>query len=72
MENEKTIISFSGNDRQITIEMPWDATMEDMCQAFFTGCVGMTFMPSTVIEGVRDYAEEMCFVCDKNENLEND
>lgn len=36
-------------------ELPWDANMEDLCQAFYGACVAITFNPETVLDGMKDF-----------------
>jgi len=63
MKNEnvkKNVLEFTNEDGfKTVIELPWDNTMEDLCQAFLTLCVGMTYMPSTVLRGMYEFAKEM-------------
>lgn len=68
MENEKTIITFESNGNKMTFEMPWDATIDEVCHAFYTGCIGMTFTPNTVAQAMKEFAEEWNFEKDEPEN----
>ena len=34
--NNSTVFTVENKNRTITFELPWDATMEDYCQAFYT------------------------------------
>lgn len=63
-----TILQIKTGNTVITQELPWDASMEDMVHAFYTACVGITFLPETILEGMRDYAESnLPYVKSENE-----
>lgn len=51
-------ISFETDDRKISYELPWDASMEQMLDAFYSGCIGLTWVPSTIINAMSGYASE--------------
>lgn len=53
----KTLSIVDEDGMKISVDVPWDASMEDMCHAFATLCIGLTFMPSTVYGGMKEYAE---------------
>lgn len=57
MENDKTVLTFESNGNKITYEMPWCVGMEELLDAFYSGCIGMTFHPTTIMTHMRDYAE---------------
>ena len=59
MENEKIIMTTTMTGQKITIKLPWDASCEDLCNAFFATCVGLTFMPNIVVECMHDFSERM-------------
>lgn len=42
-------------DCVIKQELPWDANMEYMCQAFYSACIAATFDPNTVLEGMKEF-----------------
>jgi len=48
------------NDRTITIENEHeDLTIKEWCQMFYTAMIGITFHPETIINGMKDFAEEL-------------
>ena len=53
-----TVLDLKTTDNNIHIELPWDVSIEDLCHAFYTACIGITFHPETVIQGMKDFAEE--------------
>ena len=55
---EKTKITFETDDRKITYELPWDVGMEQLLDTFYSGCIGLTFCPETILSGMRDYVAE--------------
>lgn len=58
MENEKTVITFEVEDKKMTYELPLDVSMEQLIDVFYSGCIGMTFLPTTIMTHMRDYAEK--------------
>ena len=66
---EKPIVfQIKSSDKVITFELPWDVGMEDLCQAFYSACVGLTFHPQTVINGMLDFASEHNVFTNSTEN----
>ncbi len=57
MENNKTILTFESNGKKITYEMSVYANMEDLLDAFFSGCIGLTYMPDTILKNMKLYAD---------------
>lgn len=53
-----TVLTLKTDNSVINIELPWDATMEQLCQAFYTACIGITFHPDTVVRGMQEFVEE--------------
>ena len=53
MENNKTILTFESNGKKITYEMGEYANMEDLLDAFFSGCIGLTYMPDTILKNMK-------------------
>lgn len=48
------------NDRTITIENEHeDLTIKEWCQIFYTAMIGITFYPETILDGMKDFAEEL-------------
>ena len=58
MENDKTILTFESNGNKIIYEMPWCVGMEELLDAFYSGCIGITFAPETILKNMKEYAEE--------------
>lgn len=58
MENEKTVITFEVGDKKMTYELPLDVSMEQLIDVFYSGCIGMTFLPTTIMTHMRDYTEK--------------
>lgn len=67
--SEKTVLALEHADRKITTELNWDAGMEELLDAFYGACVATTWHPTTILEGMRDFAEERLetFGCNKEE-----
>lgn len=64
MEEKFTRLTLEQSDRKITVEIPCeDVTAEDMCNAFYTVMTGMTFLPVTTLEAMRDFYEENKEAC---------
>lgn len=58
MKDEKTILTLEHADRKIVAEMSWDADMDDLLDAFYGLCVGVTWRANTVLEAMKQYAED--------------
>lgn len=58
MENEKTILTIEQNNMKFISEMPWDASMDDLLDAFYGLCVSATFTPKTILTHMKEFAEE--------------
>jgi len=39
-------------------DLHWDATLEDYLHAFYTAMIGISFDPSVVISGMKEFADE--------------
>ena len=46
------------NDQKISVEMPWDTQISAMLDAFYGVCVTATWSPITVLEYMKEFAEE--------------
>ncbi|MBP5724826.1 MAG: hypothetical protein J6X18_14785 [Bacteroidales bacterium] len=75
MENkQKTKLTLESYGNVISWESPYtDASMEDLLYAFYGLCVGATWLPKTVLENMRDFAEEHLSVYENNitQNIED-
>jgi hypothetical protein len=48
------------NDTTVTIENDCeDLTIKEWCHMFYTAMIGITFYPETIINGMKDFAEEL-------------
>lgn len=56
--SEKTVLTLEHADRKVSTELNWDASMEDLLDALYGACVATTWHPTTILEGMRDFAEE--------------
>ncbi len=50
-------ITFQTGDNTIIQELPWDASAEAILTAVHAAMIGMTFLNTTVIHSMHDYAE---------------
>lgn len=57
-ENNKTVISLEHDGCKHTSELPWDANLNDLLNAFFGLCVSATFYPNSILECMKEFAEE--------------
>ena len=55
---EKIKITFESNGCKCIYELPFDASIDDVLNVFYSGCIGLTYQSSTILEGMRDYADE--------------
>ena len=53
------ILSLKTDNQVINIELPWDAGMEELCQAFYTACIGISWDPINVVRGMRNFADTL-------------
>lgn len=59
MKDEKFIITMEQTDgKKMITELSWDAGMDDILEAVYGMCIGLTFHPSTVLEVMKDFADE--------------
>ena len=52
-----TRITFQTGDSTIIQELPWDASAENVLTAVHAAMISMTYLNTTVIHAMRDYAE---------------
>lgn len=57
MGNNKTVLTFESNGKKITYEMSEFTNMEELLDAFFSGCIGLTYMPDTILKNMKSYAD---------------
>ncbi len=65
-----TRITFQNGDCTITQELPWDASAENILAAVHAAMIGMTYLNTTVIHAMHDYAEEQIAVENSNSTKE--
>jgi hypothetical protein len=53
-----TLLSIKTADTQVNIELPWDVSIEDLINAFYSACIGITYQPKTVLQNMKDFADE--------------
>jgi len=53
-----TMVSLKTSDTQVNIELPWDVSIEDLINAFYSACIGITYQPQTVLRCMKEFAEE--------------
>lgn len=53
-----TKLSFEHHDKKYTAELPWDANMDMVIETVYGLCTCMGFLPSTIIQGMAEFAEE--------------
>ena len=68
MVNNKTILTFESNGKKITYEMSEYANIEELLDVFFSGCIGLTFMPDTILKNMKLYADDKLDVYGWNNN----
>lgn len=56
-DEKPTIFSLEHGGKKITFELPWDAGMQDLLDAFYTMCTHVTFCPSTIVNGMKEFVE---------------
>jgi hypothetical protein len=57
-KNAKMIIE--EDDRTITIEDNYDdLTIREWCQMFYASMIGITFCSKTILNGMKDFVEEL-------------
>lgn len=57
-ENEKIILTMESNAMKFISELPWDAGMDDILDAFFGLCISATFAPKTILTQMKEFADE--------------
>ena len=57
-ENEKTILTIEQNNMKFISEMPWDAGIDVILEAFYGLCISTTFYPKTILTHMKELAEE--------------
>jgi hypothetical protein len=58
-ENKFTRLTLEQSDKKITWEVPYeDATGEDLVQAFYSLMIGMTFLPTTIRQSMKEFVED--------------
>ena len=51
-------ITVRSSNQSTTIEIPWDSSAEQYIHAFYTAMIGISFDPSVVLSGMKEFADE--------------
>lgn len=58
-QNDKFIITMEQTDgKKMVTELSWEAGMDDILEAFYGMCIGLTWAPSIVLEAMKDFVDE--------------
>lgn len=59
MKDEKFIITMEQTDgKKMITELSWEAGMDDILEAVYGMCIGLTFHPNTVLGAMKDFVDE--------------
>ena len=58
MENSPTKLIIEHADNKITAELPWDANLDDLLDAFYGLCVAHTYHPISILTHMEDWLRE--------------
>lgn len=64
MKNEKIILTLESNGIKSTHELGWDATVDELVNAFYAAMVGITFSPNLVINAMKQFVKDNCETLD--------
>lgn len=53
-----TVLTLKMNGKVINTELPWDASLEDLIDAFYGSLVTVTFQPESVMQAMYEYSKE--------------
>lgn len=53
----------------ISMELPWDANLDNICQAFFAMCIGLSYPADSILNAMKEFAHEELDI--KKYNLSN-
>lgn len=70
MKNDNTILSLSQNSKKVSVELPWDASITDLIQSFYSSLIGITFFPEQIEKGFIEFLEEKEYVVLKENEFE--
>lgn len=70
MKNDNTILSISQNNIKVSVELPWDASITDIIQSFYTSLVGISFFPEQIEKGFIEFLEEKEYAVLKEDEFE--
>lgn len=70
MEQRLTKLSLQIGDSTVSWEYPsLNCDIEELCHAFYTACIGHGFCPETVLNGMKQLAEDYNYLIkDSNED----
>lgn len=58
MNNDHTILTLANDSKTVTTKMSWDCSMEELIDAFYGACVALTWNPVTILDTMKDYAQQ--------------
>lgn len=70
MKNDNTILSLSQNSKKVSVELPWDVSITDLIQSFYSSLIGITFFPEQIEQGFIEFLEEKEYVVLKENEFE--
>jgi hypothetical protein len=57
-DKKKTILTIEHCGDKTTVEMPWDAHVDDLVKAFYGAAVASTWHPKAILERMKEWSEE--------------
>lgn len=57
-EQKPIIFQVKTNETVISQELPWDVGVDELCHAFYTALVGMTFPSSGILQAMEDFVND--------------
>lgn len=69
-EQKPIILQVKTNETVITQELPWDVGADDLCQAFYTALVGMTFHPNGILQAMENFVNDHKSIDEENYETE--
>lgn len=69
-ESRNVVLTLKNEYKTISVELPWDANIEDLLEAFYGGMVGLTFHPAGIVRFMREWCDEKAESLGLSENSE--
>ena len=57
--NEPFKMTVESDGKKFTAELPWDATLDDILDAFVSQMIGLTWQPDTIASALAEKAESL-------------